>query len=335
MHLRAATADGSVGPAEVAAIIADSSRRFILATHRNPDGDALGSMLALARALRGAGRDAVMWHCEPDPVRPDMRFLFRPDEAILAELPPDAAERTLIAVDCASAHRLSDLEPAELAGTVLNVDHHHDNTRFGDLNLIEPGASSTAEVVVHVLEAAGWPLEAAVAEPLYVGLVTDTGRFGQANTTPEAHRVASLLLASGLDIVAISRALYEEEPLQRLRLLGRALAGAQSLLDGRFVLAVLRREDFIAAEATCDDTEGIVETLRRSRGAHVACLVRERDEGLRVSLRSTTPDVDVSAIARGEGGGGHRAAAGATSHRPLEELLAALTAAVAAQLEDR
>jgi hypothetical protein len=86
---------GSVGAGEVAAILAESSRRFILATHRNPDGDALGSMLALARALRGAGRDAVMWHCEPDPVRPDMRFMFRPDEEILAELPPDADERTL------------------------------------------------------------------------------------------------------------------------------------------------------------------------------------------------------------------------------------------------
>jgi bifunctional oligoribonuclease and PAP phosphatase NrnA len=325
---------GSVGAAEVAAILAEPGRRFLIATHRNPDGDALGSMLALARALRRAGRDALMWHCEPDPVRPDLRFLFRPDEPILAELPPDAAERTLIAVDCASAHRLSDLEPRELAGTVVNVDHHHDNTRFGDMNLVEPTASSTAEVVVHVLEAAGWPLDPSVAEPLYVGLVTDTGRFSQANTSPEAHRVAALLAASGLDIVGISRALYEEEPLQRLRLLGQALAGVRSLLDGRFIVAVLRREDFDAAEATCDDTEGIVETLRRARGAHVAALVRERDEGLRVSLRAISPDVDVSAIARAEGGGGHRAAAGCTSHRPLDELLAALTAAVAAQLDD-
>jgi phosphoesterase RecJ-like protein len=323
----------SVGAAEVATILADPGRRFVIATHRNPDGDALGSMLALARALRAAGRDALMWHCEPDPVRPDMRFMFHADEPILAELPADAGERTLVAVDCASAHRLSDLEPRSLAGTVVNLDHHHDNTRFGDLNLVEPTASSTAEVVVHVLEAAGWPLDASVAEPLYVGLVTDTGRFSQANTSPEAHRVAALLAESGLDIVAISRALYEEEPLQRLRLLGRALASVRSLLDGRLIVAVLKREDFDAAEATCDDTEGIVEMLRRSRGAYVAALVRERDEGLRVSLRSTTPDVDVSAIARAEGGGGHRAAAGCTSHRPLEELLAQLTAAVAAQLD--
>jgi phosphoesterase RecJ-like protein len=290
-------------------------------------------MLAVTRALRRAGRDALMWHTEPDPVRPDLRFLFRPDEPVLHDLPADAARRTLLALDCASAHRLTDLPPHELAGLVVNVDHHHDNTRFGHLNLIEPTASSTAEVVVHVLEAAGWPLDASIAEPLYVGLVTDTGRFGQANTSPEAHRVAALLASSGLDIGAISRALYEEEPLQRLRLLGRALAGVRSLLDGRLIVAVLRREDFDAAEATCDDTEGIVETLRRARGARVAALVRERDEGLRVSLRSATPEVDVSAIARAEGGGGHRAAAGCTSHRPLEELIASLTAAVAAQLD--
>jgi bifunctional oligoribonuclease and PAP phosphatase NrnA len=327
-------AGASVGAAEVAAVLSDPARRFVLATHRNPDGDALGSMLALTRALRAAGRDAVMWHCEPDPVRPDLRFLFRPDEAVLPELPADAGERTLIAVDCASAHRLSDLPPGALAGTVLNLDHHHDNTRFGDLNLVEPTASSTAEVIVHVLEAAGWPLDVSVAEPLYVGLVTDTGRFSQANTSPEAHRVAALLAASGLDIVGISRALYEEEPLQRLRLLGRALAGVRSLLGGRLIVAVLTREDFDAAGATCDDTEGIVETLRRARGARVAALVRERDEGLRVSLRSATPEVDVSAIARAEGGGGHRAAAGCTSQRPLDELLEGLTAAVAAQLDD-
>jgi phosphoesterase RecJ-like protein len=329
--------DGGAGAgasaAEVAAILVDPGRRFMVATHRNPDGDALGSMLALTRALRRAGRDALMWHCEPDPVRPDLRFLFADDEPILVELPADARERTLIAVDCASEQRLSDLVPQALAGTVVNLDHHHDNTRFGDLNLVEPLASSTAEVVVHVLEAAGWPLDAAIAEPLYVGLVTDTGRFGQSNATAEAHRVAGMLTASGLDIVAITRALYEEEPLQRLRLLGRALASARSLLGGRLIVAVLRREDVAAAGADCDDTEGVVEALRRARGARVAALVRELDAGLRVSLRSATPDVDVSAIARAEGGGGHRAAAGCTSHRPLAELLAVLEAAVAAQLD--
>jgi bifunctional oligoribonuclease and PAP phosphatase NrnA len=326
-------AGASASAAEVAAILADPGRRFIVSTHRNPDGDALGSMLALTRALRRAGRDALMWHCEPDPIRPDLRFLFTEDEPVLFELPADARERTLIAVDCASEQRLSDLVPQALAGVVLNLDHHHDNTRFGDLNLVEPFASSTAEVVVHVLEAAGWPLDAAVAEPLYVGLVTDTGRFGQANATPEAHRVAGMLASSGLDIVAITRALYEEEPLQRLRLMGRALASARSLLGGRLIVAVLRREDFAAAGADCDDTEGVVESLRRARGARVAALVRELDEGLRVSLRAATPEVDVSAIARAEGGGGHRAAAGCTSHRPLEELLTVLEAAVAAQLD--
>jgi phosphoesterase RecJ-like protein len=318
---------------EVAALLRDPGRRWIVASHRNPDGDAIGSMLGAYRALREAGRDVVMWHPDPDPVPDDLRFLFREGEEVLTSRPADAGDRTLLALDCASGARLGDGSTRGLAGCVVNLDHHHDNTRFGDLNLVEPGASSTAEVVVHVLEAARWDLGGGVAEPLYVGLVTDTGRFGYSNATPEAHRVAALLIGAGIEPAELSRRLYERQPLARMRLLGRALEGARQLLGGRLVVSVLSAEDVRAAGG--DDAEGIVEALRAIDGAEVAVLVRALPEGggQRLSLRSASPRVDVSAIARAGGGGGHRAAAGVTVHRPLDAVVDWIVGEVAARLE--
>jgi phosphoesterase RecJ-like protein len=328
---RPAATGRDVGPEEVAAVLARPETRLVVATHRDPDGDAVGSMLGLWRCLVARGRDAVMWHAQDRPVPDDLSFLLRPREEIATEPPADAGRRTLVALDCASAVRLTDGPLRRLGGTVLNLDHHHDNTRFGDLNLVEPGASSTAEVVVHVLEALGWPVTGDVAEPLYVALVTDTGRFGYSNATPEAHRVAGLLVAAGADPAALARRLYEEMPPGRARLLGRALAGVDLELGGRLAVSVLRAAELAAAG---DDTEGIVEALRGIRGVAVAALLRELPEGsgYRVSLRAADERVDVSEIARQHGGGGHRAAAGVTVHRPLDEVRAWLLREVVARL---
>ncbi len=316
---------------EVADLLADEGRRFIVASHRNPDGDAIGSVLGLARALAAAGRDVVLWHHDPDAVPDELAFLLAPGERLGPDLPADAAERTLIALDCASAGRLSERPPDELAGLVVNVDHHHDNTRFGAINLVDGRASSSAELVLRLLRAAGLPLTREVAEPLYVALVTDTGRFGYSNATPEAHRAAAELIEAGAAPAPISRRLYEEQPLANVLLLGRALAGATPMLDGRLVLSVLVGDDFRAAGT--DDTEGIPEALRGVRGAEVAVLAREVPAGWRISLRAAGEAVDVSAIARDAGGGGHRAAAGGTFAGTLEALRPWLERAVAAQLD--
>ena len=308
-------------PAEVAEVLARPGERFVVTAHHNPDGDAIGSLLGLGRALRAAGQDVVLAHPDPDPVPSDLAFLVGPGETILPEPPPDLAERVLVAVDCASELRLWQTPAHEGARLVVNIDHHQDNTRFGDLNLVEPLASSTAEVVVGVLERAGWPLSPAVAEPLYVGLVTDTGRFGYSNTRPRAHRVAAALIEAGADPAAIARRLYEELPLDRLLLTGRALERARPMAGGRMLAAVLTQEDFDAAGG--DDTEGIVEVMRGVRGVEAAALVREAGPpgSYRVSLRAADPDVDVSVIAREQGGGGHRAAAGFSTRRAPDELL--------------
>jgi len=312
----------TVGAAEIAAALAEPGARFVVTSHHNPDGDAIGSMLGLARAMRAAGQDVILAHPDPDPVPEDFTFLLAPDESIAPELPDDVGERTLIALDCASERRLWAEPVHRKAGRLVNIDHHQDNPGYGDLNLIQPLASRTAEVVVDVLAAAGWPLTRAVAEPLYVGLVTDTGRFAYSNTRPKAHRVAAELLDAGVDVAGLSRRLYENHTLLRLRLLGRALEAAWVSEDGRIMIAVLTRRDFAAIGE--DDTEGIVEVLRGVRGIEVAGLVTEAgpEGSFRVSLRSPGDGgVDVSRIAHLEGGGGHKAAAGFTTSRPPAELV--------------
>lgn len=321
-------------PSEVAEIVADPERRFVLACHRNADGDAIGSLLGLARAMRARGQDVSLAHPDPEPVPDDLAFMVGPDEEIAPELPPEVGQMTLITLDCASEGRLWATPEHERAGLVVNLDHHQDNTRFGDLNLVEPGASSSAEVVVHVLDAAGWPLTADVATPLYVGLLTDTGRFCYANTTAESHRVAARMVEAGVDSTAIARVLYEEQPASRIFLMGRALGRSELRAGGRLAVSALTAQDYAAAKG--DDTEGIVEVLRGIRGVEVAGLVREAGpEGShRVSLRSADGTLDVSSIARLEGGGGHKAAAGFTSLLPPAELLDWITARVEERLDE-
>lgn len=319
--------------AEVAEVLARPGERFVVTSHHNPDGDALGSMLGMARALRAAGQDVVLAHADAPELPDDIAFLLADGEEISRDLPGDVAERVLVAVNCATERRMWAEPVHERAREVVNIDHHQDNTMFGDLNLVDPHASSTAEVIVGILTVAGWPLTRAVAEPLYVGLVTDTGRFGYTNTSPHSHRVAAAMIEAGVDTAAIARRLYEEQPLERLLLIGRALEHARPLAGGRMLASVLTRADFDAAGG--NDTEGIVEIMRGVRGMKAAALVSEAgpDGAWRVSLRSVDPDVDVSAIARDEGGGGHRAAAGFSTRRPPDDLLAWLDARITERLD--
>jgi phosphoesterase RecJ-like protein len=318
-----------VGPEEIARRLTRRPLRLAIATHRNPDGDAIGSMLGLTRALRAAGHDVVMHHPDHTPVPDEFAFLVADGEIVTTGPPPVDEQRILIAVDCASEGRLwTDHSPREGVVEVFNLDHHHDNTRFGDLNLVDPDASSSAEVVVHVLEAAGMPITQDVAEPLYVGILTDTGRFCYSNTGLEAHRIAGLCISAGVDPHLIARQLYEEQPECRLRLLGRVADHAKLLCDGRLMLVALGPDDFHAAGG--DDTEGIVEAMRSIRGVEVAGLARQSGhKGWRVSLRSCDGDPDVSAMARKYGGGGHRSAAGFSTTLPIDELFAWIESCVA------
>jgi phosphoesterase RecJ-like protein len=305
----------------VAALRADE--RFLVVTHENPDGDALGSLLGITLGLRALGKDAVMYLAGDAPLPAELGFM--PLDELVRVPPGDLEERVLLAVDCANARRLGP-DPAllERAKLVVDVDHHHDNTRFGSVNLVVADASSTAEIVRDLLRELEVPLTSAIAEALYVGLVTDTGRFQYSNTTPKALRLAAELVEAGADVHGIFRHVYETVQFAKLKLLARALDRAQLFEGGRLLVSHLLRSDFEEVGAEEPYSEGIIDYLRQAEGAELVALIREppSDGGpkRRVSLRSSHDEVDVSALARRSGGGGHRQAAGFASEASVEEI---------------
>ncbi len=306
--------------------IADALRqhdRFLVVTHENPDGDALGSLLAATLALRALGKDAVMYLAGDTPL--PREYAFMPLEELVREPPGDTTERVVLAVDCAKEERLGDESVLAAATLVLDVDHHHDNTRFGDFNLIVADASSTGEVLRDVIAELGLELTPELAEPLYIALVTDTGRFQYANTTPKALRLAAELVEAGADIHAVFQQVYESVEFAKLKLIARALSRAEVLEGGRIVVSHLVRTDFAEVGAAEPYSEGIIDYLRAVEGAELAVLIREqlsKDVPARKgSLRSSIDELDVSAVARRFGGGGHRQAAGFSSNAPLEEIV--------------
>jgi phosphoesterase RecJ-like protein len=297
--------------------------RFLVTTHENPDGDALGSLLAMTLALRGLGKDAYMFLAGRTPLPGEYDFM--PLDDVHRDLPSDANERVLVAVDCANESRLgADPEILHNAPFAVDIDHHHDNTRFGNINLIVPEASSTGEVLRDVFGELGVELTPEIAEALYIALVTDTGRFQYANTTPKALRLAAELVEAGADVHRIFQGVYENVQFAKLKLLARALERAQVYEGGAVVVSYLLRNDFAEVGAAEPYSEGIIDYLRAVEGAIMAVLIREppRADGplRRVSLRSSTDELDVSAIARKSGGGGHRQAAGFSSEASIEEI---------------
>jgi len=301
-----------------------SHDRFLVVTHENPDGDALGSMLALTLALRALDKDAVMYLTGRAPLPAEYRFLSI--AGLTHDVPDDLAERVLLAADCANERRIGeDTEAVDGAALVVNVDHHHDNSRFGGINLIVAEASSTAEIVRDILRELEIALTPEIAEALYVGLVTDTGRFQYTNTTPKALRLAAELVETGADVHGVFQHVYETVQFAKLKLLARALDRAKLYEGGRLVVSYLLRGDFAEVGAEEPYSEGIIDQLRSVEGSEMVALIREppRDEGpaRRISLRSSHDEVDVSAVAREAGGGGHRQAAGFSSELSIDELI--------------
>jgi bifunctional oligoribonuclease and PAP phosphatase NrnA len=300
-----------------------SHDRFIVTTHENPDGDALGSLLAATLALRQLGKDAYMYLAGHAPL--PVEYTFMPLDELKRTVPEETDERVLVAVDCANESRLGpDPEILHQSSFTIDIDHHHDNTRFGDVNLIVPDASSTAEVLRDVFAELGVRLTPEIAEALYIAVVTDTGRFQYASTTPKTLRLAAELVDAGANVHRVFQGVYENVQFAKLKLLARALERAQVYEGGELVVSYLLRGDFSEVGAAEPYSEGIIDYLRAVEGAIVSVLIREppRSDGptRRVSLRSSTDEVDVSAIARKSGGGGHRQAAGFSSEKSIEEI---------------
>ena len=312
-----------------------AGERFLLTTHEGPDGDALGSLLAMHQILEQLGKDSVMFLAAKEfPLAIEYRFL--PLEEVFHEPPADVVDRTLIFLDCGNIDRM----PVEFlkrdGAKVLNIDHHHDNTRFGSVNVIDTEASCTAEIVFEAAKRLGAEITPEIASALYVGVVTDTGKFMYENTRAETHRMTAELIEAGVDVADTYRRLYERVPPEKLRLIGRALEKIERFDDGRLAVTYIGDADYEATGASEVLTEGIIDFLRSLDGTAVAAMIRDKTDGGRaarkVSLRSTDGAVDVSAIAREHGGGGHRRAAGFGTDLSYTELVAYLRAKVAEQL---
>ena len=302
-----------------------SHEQFLVTTHENPDGDALGSLLAMHLALRQLGKDSVMYLAGATPLPGEYAFMGL--EELGRVLPADASERVLVAVDCANESRLGpDPDVLHQAPFTLDIDHHHDNSRFGDVNLVVADASSTGEVLRDVFAELGVELTSELAEPLYIALVTDTGRFPYANTTPKALRLAAELVEAGADVHKVFQGVYESVQFAKLKLLARALERAAVYEGGGLVVSYLLRDDFAQVGAVEPYSEGIIDFLRAVEGADMAALIREPPRGgspaRRISLRASHDELDVSAIARKSGGGGHRQAAGFSSDESVEAITA-------------
>ena len=313
--------------------------RFVVTSHDNPDGDALGSLLAMHLALVSLGKDSVMVLGGEQPLPGEFGFLRLEEQGLLRAAPDDVSDRVLVAVDCAQESRI--VEPTLLGSstTTLNIDHHHDNTRFGDVDLVVDEASSTAEVLADVFDGLGVARTPEIAEALYTAIVTDTGRFQYSNTSPKALRLAADLVEDGADVGKVFVEVYESTPFPKLRLLARALEHATELAGGRVVVSELRREDFEAAGADEPYSEGVIDHLRAVDGAELVALVRELPEGAparrKGSLRSHPDGVDVSVIARSFGGGGHRRAAGFSTDLTMDEITQHIVDAFTAADGDR
>jgi phosphoesterase RecJ-like protein len=311
-----------------------SRDRFLLTTHENPDGDALGSLLAMHQILGALGKDSVMFLASKEfPLPVEYRFL--PLEEVFHEAPVDLADRVVIFLDCGNIDRMPVEWLQNNGNEMLNIDHHHDNTRFGTVNLVDVEASCTAEIVFDLAAILGVDMTPEIADALYVGLVTDTGKFMYENTDARSHRMAAALVEAGVDVNDVYRRLYEHVPIEKLKLVSRALQNIE-IYDSAIAVTYISNDDYEATGADEALTEGIIDHLRTLDGTLVAAVVRDQRESGRasrkVSLRSTDGGVDVSKIARENGGGGHQRAAGFGTDLPYDKIIDFLRAEVSAQL---
>lgn len=312
-----------------------SRQRFLLTAHEGPDGDALGSLLGMHQLLTQLGKDSVMFlGAKEFPLPIEYRFL--PLEEVFHEPPADMADRTVVFLDCGNIDRMPVDFLTAGGNDIINIDHHHDNTRFGDFNLVDVEASCTAEIVHDLAVLLGATITAEMAAALYVGIVTDTGKFMYENVSARTHRVVASLIDAGVNVDDTYRRLYEHVPLEKLRLIARALENIRLLCDGRLVASYITAADYEETGAGEEMTEGIIDHLRSIEGTKVAAAVRDLgDRGRaarKVSLRSSDGEVDVSAIARKHGGGGHKRAAGFSTDLEFEQLVEFICDEVVAQL---
>jgi phosphoesterase RecJ-like protein len=299
------------------------SRRVLMLGHVHPDADVLGTLLALGLAL--SDRGWTVTYGGPHPAPEFLGFLSgieRYRSLARVDGPLDLAVLT----DCPNPDRTEGLlgQARQAGAQVINIDHHHDNRRYGDVNWVEPTAAAAGEMIYELLSALGAPITPAVALNLFTAIHMDTGSFRYSNVTPDTFRIAAALVAAGADPAFVSNQLYERRPPDALRWLGETLARVQLSDDGRIAWLALRAG---AVPEAFVEAEDLVNYPRSVGSVRVACLLRERGDAVKVSLRGKG-DVDVSRIAAKFGGGGHPNAAGCSVIGRLDEVTRDVLAAV-------
>jgi len=305
---------------------------FLILSHVNPDGDALGSQLALYSLLSDFGKKVSVANLDPVP----LAYSFLPNAEVFTQ---DVRHNTQVDVtvilDCGNLDRTG----AELAAKIhpkhamINIDHHRGNKQFGTLNLVDTEACATAELIFNIMECGDLEIGIDRAVCLYTGILTDTGCFKFSNTTAEAHRIAARLIEEGVRPEKVSELVYEVIPYQRAKLLGIALERLQLSDDRKIVWTSVTNAIYERMGALSEDTEGIIDYIRSLRGIEVAVFLRELENGdVKVSLRSKG-DLAVNEIAAAFGGGGHRAAAGCTLSGSVEEVADTILEAVRGEIQ--
>jgi len=303
--------------------------RILLVNHVEPDGDTLGSTLALALALEHLGKTVVVGSAGGVP--PPFGFLPGADR-IVPGVPPDAIFDAAVTMECSTLERCGAFAPAvQAAPLVITIDHHESHVAYGHLDDWDPTAAAAAEMVTDLIRELGVPLTPAMATALLVALTTDTGVFRFPSVRPGTLRLAATLMDAGAPLAEIVARIYEQRTLPAHRLLGYALLRTVVALDGAAAYATLTEGVRRAAEATGDEAAGIVGMLRQMQGVRVAMLFEEIPGGVRVSIRARD-GVRAHVIAEAFGGGGHPGAAGCTLPGTLAEAIPAVLAAAAAEL---
>lgn len=303
-------------------------RRTLLLNHVSPDGDCLGSTLALARALRARGQEVVVGSSDGVP---EMYRFLPGAEQIVTDLPPDGSFGAAVFMECSTPDRAGALAARAVGAPLwVNIDHHVINGGYGDLILYDPAAAAVGELVMPIVQALG-PIDAAAATCLLAALLTDTGSFRYASVTPRTLRIAADLVQFGASPADVYTQVYENRPAAALRLLGMALSRLEVSQDGRVAWTAVTQEMLRESGAPMEESEGIVGTLRAIAGVRVAVLFKEEPDGIRVSLRARA-GVRAHVIAEVFGGGGHAAAAGFTASGALPDVLRRTLEAVQREL---
>jgi phosphoesterase RecJ-like protein len=282
---------------------------FCVVGHVRPDGDCIGSQLAVTYTLRDQGKKVFCWNEDIVP----SKLAFLDPNGFVQQPRPNMEFDCVIATDCASYERLGSLG-ALVANrkALINIDHHESNTRYGDINWVSPREASTGEIIFRLLRSANWPITKPIADCLFTAVSTDTGSFQFPNTRPSTYHVAGELVKRGADLAGICDEVYQSYPLSRIRLLKHVYNHFHLANDDKIAWFWLKKADFVRSGADTSDSEGLIDHIRAIEPVVVACVFEELGPDLtRVSLRSKDARINVNEIAAIFGGGGHIAAAGA------------------------